>query len=530
MNYLLHSLYQHARTTPDKDIFVHLDKNADPFRRINFKALYRLVCVISKHLSGITRADDRVLLLYENAFDFIPVFLASMHCGCIPASIQIPNGKSKINRIRELITQENITSIILPDTLNEKGWFRQLMLQAGDIQEKLVPIASSWGGLTLEEYPKPAPFLGDRIIYGQLSSGTTGRSKWINITSDNIKSNTNAIGLSIQQRPEWNHVCWLPHYHDLGLVGGLFLSICQGNTSWLIDPLDFVSRPQIWIEAMHKYRINFSHAPNFALDLCVKRIDTNKLSQEIDLSSVISIMVCAEPIRQKSLERFHGLLRPYGLGSKPFVTCFGMAECTLAATMQPQNTTYKIKHHPAFDRNFVSCGIAVEGMNISIDPVEGQPDDIGEVVLSGPSISPDHAKSGLHTGDLGFIYEGELYICGRIKEVIILNGIKHRLNEIEDALETLPFINDRGVLAITRENEEKETLELFIELRRNTLQKSLREEQKGMITRILNRDFGITPGEIHFFPPACLPKTSSGKKSRHSISAIISETKDKMIT
>jgi acyl-coenzyme A synthetase/AMP-(fatty) acid ligase len=85
-------------------------------------------------------------------------------------------------------------------------------------------------------------------------------------------------------------------------------------------------------------------------------------------------------------------------------------------------------------------------------------------------------------------------------------------------------------LAITRENEEKETLELFIELRRNTLQKSLREEQKGMITRILNRDFGITPGEIHFFPPACLPKTSSGKKSRHSISAIISETKDKMIT
>jgi acyl-CoA synthetase (AMP-forming)/AMP-acid ligase II len=527
MNHLLHSLWRNANEYPNKDIYVHLDRNAETFRRMGFRTLYRLVCVISRHLSGITRANDRVLLLYENAFDFIPVFLACMHHGCIPASIQIPNGKSKINRIREIITQENIAAIILPDTLNEKGWFKKLMDQAEDIHEKLVPIADSWGGLTLDEYPEPAPFKGDRIIYGQLSSGTTGRSKWINITSDNVKANTDAIGISIKQCPDWNHLCWLPHYHDLGLVAGLFLSICHGNTTWLIDPLDFVGRPHVWLEAIHRYRINFTHAPNFALDLCVRRIGVSQMTDDLDLSTVTSIMVCAEPIRPKSLENFHNLFRPYGLGPKPFVTCFGMAECTLAATMQEQKTAYKIKYHPLLERTFVSCGVPVEGTGITIMPLEGQPDDVGEVVIHGPSVSPDHAETGLQTGDIGFLYEGELYICGRIKEVIILNGLKHSLHEIEDVTETLSFIHDRGVLACARQDEDKETLELFVELRRDALQKNLRNEQRSSITRILNREFGITPGAIHFFPPACLPKTSSGKKIRQSISSIKTEIKIK---
>lgn len=529
MNYLLHSLWRHSQTFPYKDIYVHIDRNALPVRRLGFRSMYKLVCVISRHLTGVTHVNDRVLLLYENAFDFIPVFLACLQRGCIPASIQIPNGTSKINRIRELISHEKITSIILPESLHEKGWFRQLMNQASDIQEKLLPIPDHWGNMVLDTYPSPEPIIGERVIYGQLSSGTTGRSKWINITSDNIKANTDAIGLSIHQNPSWNHLCWLPHYHDLGLVAGLFLSICHGNTTWLIDPLDFVGRPQVWLEAMHRYRINFTHAPNFALDLCVRRIGAGQLTEDLDLSSVTSIMVCAEPIRQHSLERFHHLLSPYGLGPKPFVTCFGMAECTLAATMQQQKTAYKVIHHPLLDKSFVSCGIPVEGIQINIKQMDGQPDDIGEVVIHGPSVSPDHADRGLHTGDLGFLHEGELYICGRIKEVIILNGVKHHLHEIEDMVETLPFVHDRGALAIAREDGGRETLELFIELRRDALQKNLRNEQKSRIIRILNREFGITPESIHFFPPACLPKTSSGKKSRQSISVIASETSIKAL-
>lgn len=524
MNHLLHSLWRHAHALPEKDIYVHLDRNAMPFRRLTFKALYRLVCVISKHLSGVTHANDRVLLLYENAFDFIPVFLGCLHRGCIPAAIQIPNGASKINRIRQLLEHEKVSAIILPDSLHEKGWFRQLMSGAEDLNEKLLPIPSVWGGISLTEYPEPDPIIGERIIYGQLSSGTTGRSKWINITSDNVKANTDAIGISIRQRREWRHLCWLPHYHDLGLVAGLFLSICHGNTTWLIDPLDFVGRPQVWPEAMSRYGIHFSHAPTFALDLCVRRIDPEQLSPETDISSVVSIMVCAEPIRQSSLERFHDHFRPLGLGPTPFVTCFGMAECTLAATVQPQRTAYRVMYHPQLEKVFVSCGIPVEGMQVSIRPVEGQPEGVGEVVLQGPSVSPDHAEGGILTGDLGFLHDGELYISGRIKEVIILNGIKHRLHEIEDVVETLPFVHDRGALASCHEGADGESLVLFVELRRDALRKDLRNEQKSRIIRSLNREFGITPSEIRFFPPACLPKTSSGKKSRMPFSFLASET------
>ena len=201
-----------------------------------------------------------------------------------------------------------------------------------------------------------------------------------------------------------------------------------------------------------------------------------------------------------------------------------MAECTLAATMQPQRTEYRVMYHPEFNKGFVSCGIPVEAMQVSIQPVEGQPEGVGEVVLQGPSVSPDHAEGGLHTGDLGFLHEGELFISGRIKEVIILNGIKHVLHEIEDVVEALPFVYDRGALASGREGANGESLVLFIELRRDALRKDLRNEQKSKIIRSLNREFGITPSEIRFFPPACLPKTSSGKKSRLPFSFLSTET------
>ena len=524
MNHLLHCLYQHAHASPERDIYVHLDRNACVVRKMSFKTLYERVCVIAKHLTGLTRCNERVLLLYENAFDFIPVFLACLQRGCIPASIQIPNGASKIARLQDLIKNEAISAIILPETLHVKSWFRQLMSEASEIQDMLLPIPAEWGNIELEEYPEPEATIGDRIIYGQLSSGTTGRSKWINITSDNIKANIDAIGLSIHQRPEWNHLCWLPHYHDLGLVAGLFPAICHGNTTWLIDPLDFIGRPQVWPEAMSRYEIHFSHAPNFALDLCVRRISPEHLSDNLNLSSMISIMVCAEPIRAISLQRFHDLFRPFGLGPTPFVTCFGMAECTLAATMQPQLTEYKVVRHPALGKDFVSCGIPVDGTQICIQQVEGQPEGIGEIVLYGSSVSPDHTDKGLLTGDLGFMQDGELYICGRLKEVVILNGKKYLFHEIEDFVETLPFVHDRGALAAALEDDGIESLVLFVELRRDALSKDLRNEQKARIIRRLNREFGITPVDIRFFPPTSLPKSSSGKKSRLPFALLASGT------
>lgn len=529
MNYLIHSLWHHVQTLPDKEIYVQLDRNANSTKSYTFSRLYGMVSNIGKKLSTLTNANDKVLLLYENAFEFIPVFLACLHRGCIPAAIQIPNGPSKINRIRELIKEEHIASIIIPDTLHKKGWFRQLMSETEDLRSMLLPIPSEWGNTVRQECIEPTPIVEERIIYGQLSSGTTGKSKWINITSNNIKANINAIGLSIQQRPEWNHLSWLPHYHDLGLVAGLFSAICFGNTTWLIDPLDFVSRPQVWIEALSKYDIHFTHAPNFALDLCVRRIDPSQLEKGITLANLKSIMVCAEPIRANSLDQFQHKFSSIGLSQKSFVTCFGMAECTLAATMQQQSTEYKKTHHPGLDRSFVSCGIPVHGMEVLIDQLADMPEGVGEVILKGDSISIDHAQSGVKTGDIGFLKDGELYISGRLKEVVILNGIKHLLYEIEQSIETLSFVQERGALAVINNNHDKETLVLFIELKKTGLDACLRHEQMSAITRVLNGEHGIPRGDIRFLPPASLPKTSSGKKSRMKFSEIEAITVDKIL-
>jgi acyl-CoA synthetase (AMP-forming)/AMP-acid ligase II len=473
--------------------------------------------------------DARVLVLFENAFDFIPAFLACMHCGAIPASMQIPNGPGKLAKLRDIVAVEAVEQIIVPESLLAKGWFRQLFSEDEGIRLRLLPLPAEAGDAVVAEGSEARAFDGARIIYGQLSSGTTGRSKWINITSDNVKANTDAIGVAIRQQPDWRHLSWLPHYHDLGLVAGLFFTLFHGNTTWLIDPLDFVGRPQVWLEAMSRYRIHFSHSPCFGLDLCTRRIDAGQLPGDTDLSELVSIMVCAEPIRQLSLERFIHRFGHLGIRETSFVTCFGMAECTLAATMQAQRTPFRVVHHPELDRSFVSCGTPVQDMTVSIRPVDDLPQGVGEVILHGTSVSPDHAGTGIHSGDIGFLHEGELYITGRLKEVIILNGVKHLLHELEATVETLPFVHDRGSLACTRSGPEGESLVLMVELKRECLRADGNREYSSKITRCLNLEHGISPGAVLFFPPASLPKTSSGKKRRIPLDILEKETQGKVI-
>jgi len=243
MNELLHGLWRNANARPDQHACVQLDRNARVIRAIRFQELRDRVIQTSRHLSTRTLAGERVLVLYENAFDFIPVFLGCMHSGCIPASMQIPNGPGKLTKLREIITVEQVKQILVPESLMAKGWFRQLVSTDDTIRQCLLPLSTDEHEADSTDLPVPTPCEGSRIIYGQLSSGTTGRSKWINISSANIKANTDAIGVSIRQSPDWRHLSWLPHYHDLGLVAGLFLTLFHGNTTWLIDPLDFVGRP-----------------------------------------------------------------------------------------------------------------------------------------------------------------------------------------------------------------------------------------------------------------------------------------------
>lgn len=529
MNELLIGLWRNASVRPEQDAYVHLDRHAQVVRRIRFRELRQQVLRVSRHLSTHSSAGERVLVLYENAFDFIPVFLGCTYAGCIPASLQIPNSPAKLARLREIVAVEQVKRILVPEALMAKGWFRQLVSTDETIRQCLLSLGDDEGGADTTDVSNPPGCEGSAIIYGQLTSGTTGRSKWINITSANVKANTDAIGASIHQCPDWRHLSWLPHYHDLGLVAGLFLTLFHGNTTWLIDPLDFVGRPQVWLEALSRFRIHFSHAPCFGLDLCTRRIDAGQLPGDTDLSGLVSIMVCAEPIRQVSLERFISRFGHLGIRNTSFVTCFGMAECTLAATMQAQRTPYRLFHHPALDRTFVSCGTPVQDMTVSIRPLEDQPAGVGEVILHGASVSPDHAATGLHSGDIGFLQDGELYITGRLKEVIILNGVKHLLHDLEDTVETLPFVHVRGTLACTRTGPDGESLVLMVELKRECLQAEATREFRTKITRRLNQEYGITPGQVLFFPPTSLPKTSSGKKRRIPLEHWEKETLGKVI-
>jgi acyl-CoA synthetase (AMP-forming)/AMP-acid ligase II len=511
--HLLSIFEENLALLPDKPLYVRIAKDGSMSESISFEQMSRLLGSVSLFLEGRIDRGDKVALLYPSSYEFIPAFLGCLHHGVLPMAYQVPNSDFKFSRMRALFRRSGIRHILLSRLLMEKSWFRKLLDTQADASE------FNW----IVDEAQATPFLypsfldgGDREAptYYQLSSGSTGEPKAIPISASNVFHNTRSIGLSIQQHKDVKHLCWLPHYHDLGLVAGLFLPVVFGNTGYLIEPYDFVSRPALWFEAISRYRVDFTHLPNFALDICVRRVDPAGLPPGTDLSSLQSVMVCAEPIREQSLIAFHDRFSSIGFRSDGFVTCYGMSECTLAATMMDPYSQVRSASPSEGAQRYVSCGKPIEGVSVVIQPDEGDPGPVGEVVLAGSSVSSMFADGHLRTGDLGFMDGGELFITGRRKELIILNGVKYLLHELEHLAESLPFVHERGALACIDRSSGREELVMMIELKRMHLASPDLALFTKRLNAAFNRELGMSVRKTHYFAPATLPKTSSGKKFR----------------
>ena len=413
---------------------------------------------------GARRGDRVALILPDNA-DFVFAFLGALRAGLIPVPIYPPTGLGKLAGYLD-----NTLHIVARSGA-------RLLLTSSDIKRMLGTIAARAPELSrvvavegvhrMREELKPAKVGLDDTCFLQFTSGSTSRPKGVMLTHGNLAANVRAImqlGLGIRDSVD-SGASWLPLYHDMGLIGFVIAPLYHVNTITFLPPLLFLKRPVRWLETVSRHRASISFGPNFAYALCVKRIKESEMTN-LDLSSWRVAGCGAEPIRAENLRAFADKFAPVGFDEKAFVSCYGMAESTLAISFSAAGTGVHTdvvdaaalwsrgRAEPAppegeHTTTIVQCGAAFEGHDIQVFSPDDEGSErplgereVGELRLRGPSLMTGYfnepettiqafAGGWLKTGDLGYLAGGKVHICGRSKEVIIVNGRNYYPQDIE---------------------------------------------------------------------------------------------------
>ena len=404
----------------------------------------------------------------------------------------------------------------------------------------------SMGGAS-EKWDRPE-INGNDIAFLQYTSGSTTTPKGVMVSHQNLIHNLNFIQESFGQTSESRTVIWLPPYHDMGLIGGILQPLFTGNPVTLIPHLMFLQRPIRWLEAITRFKATTSGGPNFAYELCLRKIKPEQ-RELLDLSSWKVAFNGAEPINPKTLEQFSEIFAPCGFRRESFLTCYGLAESTLLVAGGPNDRLPVVKafQKSALEVNriisdfentgdakvLVGCGRNFGGQLIRIvDPETGglsSPDQIGEIWVSGPSVAkgywnkPVETETAfraycegtdegpfLRTGDLGFLYEGELFVSGRLKNLIIIDGKNHFAHDIERTVQKAhPSICPVGCAVFSIEIEGTDKVIVIAEVRLKLVESQA--EIKKSIRKVVSEQHEVPIYEIKLIPPGTIPRTTSGK-------------------
>jgi acyl-CoA synthetase (AMP-forming)/AMP-acid ligase II len=343
------------------------------------------------------------------------------------------------------------------------------------------------------------------------------------LTHANVMANVAAIDAYLVESGPLRHrgVSWLPLYHDMGLIGCLFLALYHPGPLVLLPPELFLARPALWLRAVARSRATITVAPNFAFGLCAKRVRDEEL-EGMDLSSLRLVLNGAEPIAPATLRRFSDRFARFGFDERALMPVYGLSEASLAVTFSPQGRKPRIVRREG--RELASVGAPVAGVEICVrdqDERELPDGQVGRIHLRGPSVMSGYFENEgataeairdgwLDSGDLGFVDGGELIVSGRAKDVIVLRGANHAPQEFEEALDGLSGARSGCAVAvgIVREGADGEELALLVEVEAG---KSLDED--AVRARVVERT-GIRPDLVKLLAPGTLPRTSSGKLRR----------------
>ncbi len=489
------------------------------------------------------RPGDRVALILPTSPGFLDAFFGAMLAGAVPVPIYPPVRLGRLDEYHQRtarMLQAVEARLVISDRRVRRVLGRTVELARPEL-----------GLVRVDQLPRrpltsPPNVFPDDAAFIQLSSGTTMEPKPIRLTHRQVLANVGAIlGAILEAHPEvdglrHSGVCWLPLYHDMGLVGCVMTAVVHAGDLTLIPPELFVARPGVWLRAISRHRATISPAPNFAYGLCADRVTDEEL-KGVDLSCWRVALNGAEPVTPRVLQRFVDRFEPVGLAPEAVTPVYGLAEATLAVTFSPLSRPFAWL---AFDREdlsergratiqqsgfpLVSLGRPLPGFALQV--VDDRGDEVGEgrvgrVLVRGPSVMEAyHGRPGataaalrrgwLDTGDQGFVLDGELYLHGRAKDLIILNGRNHAPQDIEQCLDDLPEVRTGCAAAVgfVPTGGDGEQLAVLAERASGAVVDAARLRDQIEL-RVLERT-GLRPSTVELLEPGTLPRTSSGKIRR----------------
>lgn len=491
------------------------------------------------------KPDDTIAIMLPTGKEFFQSFFGILLAGAVPVPIYPPFRMDKIEEyaIREAKILNNAeVRILITFAAAEK---------LGKILQAYIPslkAVSNAGSLLSNNGALPhVPRNTDQPALIQYTSGSTGDPKGILLYHENILANIRAIEKAIQVKPTDAVVSWLPLYHDMGLMSWIS-SLYFGLPIIIMSPLSFLNRPERWLWSIHYHRATLSAAPNFAYELCVKKIDDDML-EGLDLSSWRLSFNGAEAVNPKTLERFYQRFKKYGFKKETLCPVYGLAEDTVALTVPVLNREFRVDRvaRESFEKQmqaipqiyekeslvFVSEGVAIEGHQIRVvdDKINGLAErHVGNVQFRGPSAMQGYYKNPKATaavyfdgwwgtGDLGYIADGELFITGRKKDLIIKAGRNLFPESIEEIVGNIPGIRKGCVIAFGVSDISIGTEKMIIAAESKIMDS---EEKKKLTNEIIEQvvvNIGVPPDQVVIVPLRKIPKTSSGKLQRSQCKA-----------
>jgi acyl-CoA synthetase (AMP-forming)/AMP-acid ligase II len=517
-------LRRRAELTPDKRVFLFLEHRQHESGSYTFAELDRKSRAIGSRLTELGAKGKRVLLPHPPGLEFIAAFFGCLYAG----AVAIPSCSSLLSirhrdRLRFLIDDAGVEFILAASTASLNSFRESLDFE-------------KWISLAVDEVREETDWLPPRssrddVAYIQYTSGSTSSPKGVVITHGNVMSNQRMIQSAFGTTEDSVAVSWLPHFHDMGLVGFIQQSAYAGMFVILTAPIDFIRRPVQWLRTISKFRASISGAPNFAYDLCGERVKDEELAG-LDLSCWKLAFNGSEAVKAGTMERFSEKFGKAGFRMESFYPCYGLAEATLFVS-----SGVPFKPLRQTDHQVVTCGHAWESERMLIvDPntLERCSDGTeGEIWIAGPHVAKGYwrrpaetrevfeahlSDTGegpfLRTGDLGYLLDGELYITGRLKELIILHGKNHYPQDIEATVAmSHPLLRRDCGAAFSVEVTGREELVVFQEVKGQTPPEKVLEI-KCAIRQALAEDRAIKPYSVVLFKPNTIPKTSSGKIMR----------------
>ena len=536
---------------PDKLLYAFLDVKGNIKESYTYKEFFYRIRSIASHLYAIAalKPGDKVLLVYPPGLEMICAFFACVKLGVIPVPVYPPSAKGfhASADIMNFIAKNCNAAAILSDRsyywsikVNLIRKNNALFLKKSDILSKLKWFVSdNFATSDWEEFPESH----SDILFLQYTSGSTGTPKGVIVTHENIIGNCQSI---VDHEPIG--VSWLPQYHDMGLIGYYLYPAVKTGTTYGFSPIDFIQRPALWLETISKYAATASSAPNFAYEYCLRpgRIPEKTL-ESLDLSSLKFLMTAAEPVNSKIYKDFLHRFEPYGLKAESFFSGYGLAEFTLAVSSRGRKIqsfdSESLKKHEVLpvdpdqpgtnSTNLMSCGKVLGDAEVKIVGFDSVAKEvghgkIGEIWLNGsskckgywnrPELSKEifeadlngNSDTWLRTGDLGFIYQHEIYICGRIKDMVIIRGLNYYPQDIEALVEEDTCIRNGCVAAFAVERQGRESLVVVAGLKNKRNISDVHSINNSLVNYL-----GISADSFVFVPARTIAKTSSGKIMRY---------------